>query len=365
MAALRKELAQLKAIDAELAVDLTKRLGPVLAQGQLGRFEQAHEELSSIFGEIQDALEEAAADPAEEYQKRVDRLTPGLKIALQKGGDKALNVKLKFSEANMFSRKKDFPRANALLDEVEDLIGVQRAPKPAPGKAEWDREFALVEPKYLAAVRSQPEKAGSFRAVMSFANGKAETGDYVKAIEALRRLSASMGAGENESEEEESEESGAGKAEWDREFALVEPKFLAAVRSQPEKAGSFRAVMSFANGKAEAGDYAKAIEALRRLSKSMGGEDESEAEEDQSDQSAASEADWNREFALVEPRYLAAVRSQPEKAGSFRAVMGFANGKAEAGDYVQGSSRRCGGCRSHWVQRMRARPKKTRAINRP
>ena len=75
------------------------------------------------------------------------------------------------------------------------------------------------------------------------------------------------------------------EADWDREFALVEPRYLAAVRSQPEKAGSFRAVMGFANGKAEAGDYAKALEALRRLTKSLGVEDESEAEEDQSEES--------------------------------------------------------------------------------
>ncbi len=270
LAEVRQHLEQLKAVNPELTAELTKRMTPSLALAQLGRYEQADDILEEILGEIQEALEAAVADPAEEYQKRVDAITPALKVALQKGGEKAVDVKLKFSEASVFSRKKDFPRANALLDEVDALIGTKTA-KPKDPKADWDRLFAVVEPQYLEAVRSQPEKAGSFRAVMSFANGKAEAGDYPKAIEALRRLAASLKADdtggketEEESEEGESEESAAEEAfktRFKAMFARLKGSQSEAVKEKIEEARNL----------ARDGAYAKGIKVLDDLETLLGG----------------------------------------------------------------------------------------------
>lgn len=62
-------------------------------------------------------------DPGAAFNARLAALTPRVKEGLAAGGEAALALKLKVSEAGMFARKKDFEAAHKLLDEVEALLG--------------------------------------------------------------------------------------------------------------------------------------------------------------------------------------------------------------------------------------------------
>jgi hypothetical protein len=61
-----------------------------------------------------------------------------------------------------------------------------------------------------------------------------------------------------------------GKAAWLAEFSRVDPIYQAALREQPARANQLRNVMNFANSKAEAGNYAAAVQALTQLSALIG-----------------------------------------------------------------------------------------------
>src|SRR5262249_32471350 len=58
--------------------------------------------------------------------------------------------------------------------------------------AGWAKALAEVEPAYLQALRAQPDKASTLRAVMGFAQGKADKGDFAGAIAALRKLAEQL-----------------------------------------------------------------------------------------------------------------------------------------------------------------------------
>jgi len=85
-----------------------------------------------------------------------------------------------------------------ILEEVEDGVadapatpasGDEAAPDaPADAQADWNKAFADIEPGYLQGLRDRPDDASKLRAVMSFAQGKAETGNYPVAITALQKL---------------------------------------------------------------------------------------------------------------------------------------------------------------------------------
>lgn len=69
------------------------------------------------------------------------------------------------------------------------------APAAAPSAelAQWEKSLAAVEPTYLKAVRDRPDDASKLRAVMGFAQGKAETEDYKSAIAGLKKLLELLG----------------------------------------------------------------------------------------------------------------------------------------------------------------------------
>lgn len=91
-----------------------------------GDFGQALPLLQQAEQLIQQGLREisgggnTANDEAAKFRDRLQQLIPQIKAAAgTPGGD---NAKLKASEANVFARKADFVQANALLDEVAQLL---------------------------------------------------------------------------------------------------------------------------------------------------------------------------------------------------------------------------------------------------
>src|SRR5205823_4862219 len=96
------------------------------------------------------------SNPEAEYQTRVSALTNDLKKAITSGTPAGNEAKLRFSESQVFSRKKDFTQALALLNVVEEQIKKALAsmppemkgtepPKPPPSDdpaAEWKTKLA-------------------------------------------------------------------------------------------------------------------------------------------------------------------------------------------------------------------------------
>src|SRR5262245_49875810 len=71
--------------------------------------------------------------------------------------------------------------------------GAGAAPStPESPRAGWEKALAEVEPAYLQALRGQPDKASALRAVMGFAQGKAQKADFAGATVALRKLAEQL-----------------------------------------------------------------------------------------------------------------------------------------------------------------------------
>jgi hypothetical protein len=72
--------------------------------------------------------------------------------------------------------------------------GAAAAPGTSGGpRAAWEKALAAVEPAYLQGLSDQPDKASVLRAVMGFAQGKAQKEDFPGAIAALRKLADHLG----------------------------------------------------------------------------------------------------------------------------------------------------------------------------
>jgi hypothetical protein len=83
-----------------------------------------------------------------------------------------------------------------------------------------------------------------------------------------------LASGDQEQEPEEEQENDAGgqeanadEARWNARREAIESDYLAALEKQPPNASQLRAVLGFADGKAEAGDFAKALLGLDSLEK--------------------------------------------------------------------------------------------------
>ncbi len=130
--------------------------------------------------------------------KRLNALAPGIKAAL--AGPNAARVQTLFGAVNGLLKNNDFAQAGKVLDELEPLVG--GAPPPggdgASGKQAWERALALVQPRYVAVLKTDSPAASKLRAVMGFATGKAEAGEYDKALAALKQLEPLLGAAPGE-----------------------------------------------------------------------------------------------------------------------------------------------------------------------
>jgi hypothetical protein len=151
--------------------------------------------------------------------------------------------------------------------------GAAAAPgTPASPRAAWEKALAAVEPAYLRGLRDQPDKASALRAVMGFAQGKAQKEDFAGAIAALRKLAeqlaktpAGNGATLTTPPSPTPLADDGAQQRWERAATALEPGYLEALKRLPDKAGALRGVWAFAQGKAEAGDYDKALQALERI----------------------------------------------------------------------------------------------------
>ncbi|HEY4079245.1 MAG TPA: hypothetical protein VGM81_00995 [Burkholderiaceae bacterium] len=145
----------------------------------------------------------AAGDAGPAFNVRLAGLMGQVKAAIAAGGGDS--VKLKVAEAGGLAAKKEFERANAALDEVEQLLksaaeGVESEGQedeegeeaPSPAELEWQRALMALDERYNALLKRKPADASALRAVMDHSHGKAELKDYALATAALTKLAELM-----------------------------------------------------------------------------------------------------------------------------------------------------------------------------
>lgn len=132
-------------------------------------------------------------DPNTAFTARLTALMPKIKDALAAAGPTAPDIKLKVSEAGVYARKRDFGPAQALLDEVEDLLGAQGDASADPKAAEYAKLMARLQPLYDRANRGGlgPEQQATLQKVQAawdLAQEAAADDNFERALLILRRL---------------------------------------------------------------------------------------------------------------------------------------------------------------------------------
>lgn len=206
---------------------------------------------------------------------RLKEIKPGADQVIAAGVGVSGEVKLRLSETAMFVRKQDFAAADRLLGQIEGLVRV--------GLKE-------LEAKFTARLKGlMPEVAkvgGDAKVLASEAGTFARKKEFAQASEVLDRLEALLAGGGA---------GGSAQDEWNERVSDVEPAYLEALKTSPD-ASKMRVIMNFAVEQAEAGNYDKALAALKRLDPFLAAlprveaeleTDEDEAEGDGPDPAAA------------------------------------------------------------------------------
>lgn len=129
------------------------------------------------------------ADASAAFNARLAALLPRVKDALTAGGEHAIGIKTKVSDAGGLARTKDLEGANRLLNEVEALLQEAAAqPTATDGAALWEARRAALEPRYLTMLKERPGEATRMRALFGMADEQAEAGEFDAALGLLNRL---------------------------------------------------------------------------------------------------------------------------------------------------------------------------------
>lgn len=195
----------------------------VREKGAGGQYKAALSGLDSLEKLLQ-AADAAAPAPiaspdsaAAAFNSRLAALMPEVKTAITAGGETGLEVKLKVSEAGVFARKKEFDRANELLDEAEALMKAPADGDNAQDQASEDEtpqeEIETDEPKVtggaVAGLQSRlaeglnrldllddPKVESALARVLASIKGAIEAGDAGAALPQLARLEEVLEAAE-------------------------------------------------------------------------------------------------------------------------------------------------------------------------
>jgi hypothetical protein len=167
--------------------------------------------------------------------------------------------------------------------EAESEEGEAEAPgdttappiSPEDRGAEWQKALAKVEPAYLQALRDHPDKVIALRAVMGFAQGKAEKEDFPGAIAALRKLVEQLAPTRAGSESKVAPGPAAQKpaggdpaAEWKARLAEWTPAIKEALAAKGPNAAGVGKLLAQATALAKpGGDMAQALAHLAECHK--------------------------------------------------------------------------------------------------
>ncbi|WP_077032600.1 hypothetical protein [Pelomonas sp. KK5] len=240
--------------------------------------EVAPEAAATAAAEVPEAppLQPAAAagpDGGAAFNTRLAALMPRVKEALAAAGPAAGDLKAKIGEAGLAARNKTFDHANALLDQVEQLLDVAAAPATAPaapaadGGAAFNTRLAALMPRVKEALAAAGPAAAELKAKIGEAGlaARNKTFDQANALldQAEQLLDGSEGG------EQEGEEGGGDTSpealQWQARLAEVEARYLDVLKGNPADATRLRAVFGYAGDQAAAREYTKALDALKRL----------------------------------------------------------------------------------------------------
>jgi hypothetical protein len=141
-------------------------------------------------------------EPGAAFNARLAALMPKVKEALAAGGESATDVKLKVSEAGVFARKREFDKAQALLDDVEALLeqgaqgsGPKNDPDEDPKAAAYRALVARLQPQIDRASKgglapAQQEALQKVQAAWNLARESADAGNFERGLLILQRLEA-------------------------------------------------------------------------------------------------------------------------------------------------------------------------------
>lgn len=144
----------------------------------------------------------AGVEPGAAFNARLAALMPEVKEALAAGGESATDLKLKVSEAGVFARKREFEKAQALLDEVEDLLAQGSSseeesdePPEDPKAAAYRALVARLQPQIDRASRgglapAQQEALQKVQTAWNLAQESADAGNFERGLLILQRLEA-------------------------------------------------------------------------------------------------------------------------------------------------------------------------------
>ena len=231
--------------------------------------EQADDVLDELAPLLKPSEAAGAADPGAEWKAKLAEWTPDIKTALAAKGPNAADVGKLYAQATALSKPGgDMAQAIARLTECHALAtatassaaaGTTQATEQAPtgGAAAFLKRLSSLS----AAIREASNGPNKLRVTTLFqeALGRKDAGDFASAMTTLDELEPLLTAGTGEA-----------GAEWEAKLAEIEPAYLRGCRDRPEAASGLRAVMGFAQAKAEKGDFAGAVAALQKLRERLG-----------------------------------------------------------------------------------------------
>ena len=200
------------------------------------------------------------SDEAAAFNTRLAALMPKVKEAIIAAGPSATDIKLKVSEAGVFARKKEFGQANALLDQAEELLaGGGKTVDPATA---FNARLAALMPQVKDAITLLGPNANDVKLRVSQAGVAARNKEFEPANRLLDDVEGAM----------ETLALAIRQARlYQERLAEIEPRYLAALKTNPAEATRMRAVFGYQGEQAGAYQHAKALNALNQLDKLMGG----------------------------------------------------------------------------------------------
>jgi len=200
------------------------------------------------------------SDEAAAFNTRLAALMPKVKEAIIAAGPSATDIKLKVSEAGVFARKKEFGQANALLDQAEELLaGGGKTVDPATA---FNARLAALMPQVKDAITLLGPNANDVKLRVSQAGVAARNKEFEPANRLLDDVEGAL----------ETLTLAIRQARlYQERLAEIEPRYLAALKTNPAEATRMRAVFGYQGEQAGAYQHAKALNALNQLDKLMGG----------------------------------------------------------------------------------------------
>jgi hypothetical protein len=203
-----------------------------------------------------------AADLAAEWKKKSTDWTLAIKVALAAKGPNTPAIAKLLAQAVAQSKPGgDMAQALAKLTECHALatgaVGQQNKAGASDDAARWTTRRQTIEARYLKAIKEQPDKASQLRAVLGFADRKAEAKDFGKALLGLDKLETLMqGAGETVN--------GADPVtEWQKKSAEWTPAIKAALAAKGPSAAAIAKLFAQATALSKpGGDMAQALAKL-------------------------------------------------------------------------------------------------------